>query len=210
MLYEMENGASAEIAIVGNEGMIGVALFMDSGRMANRAVVVSPGYAYRLQKKFFIQEFNQNASLFRLVLHYTQALITQMSQTAVCNRYHVVEQQLCRWILQCLDRLTSNELSMTQELIATMLGVRRESVTEAAMKLQQAGLIDYRRGHITMLDRAALEARVCECYQVVKMEFDRLLPYTPSGNSLATLTQSKRPRVNRETNELSLIIELAE
>jgi len=193
MLYEMENGSSAEIAIVGNEGMIGVALFMGSGRMVNRAVVVSPGYAYRIKSRFFMPVFNQYTSLFRLILLYTQALMTQMSQTAVCNRYHVVEQQLCRWILQCLDRLASNELSMTQELIATMLGVRRESVTEAAMKLQQAGLIDYRRGHITMLDRAALEARVCECYQVVKMEFDRLLPSAPKGNSSATLTQLFRP-----------------
>ena len=175
-LYVTENGASAEIAVVGNEGMIGVALFMGGGTMPNRAVVQSAGYAYRLRATMLKQEISQNGSLLRLLLRYTQALITQMAQTAVCNRHHSVDQQLCRWLLLSLDRLPSNELIMTQELIANMLGVRREGVTEAAKKLHQAGLIDYRRGHITVLDRPGLEARVCECYHVVKTEFDRLLP----------------------------------
>lgn len=176
LLYVMENGASAEIAVVGNEGLIGVALFMGGGTMPNRAVVQSAGYAYRLRGAFMQQEISRNGSLLRLLLRYTQALITQMAQTAVCNRHHSVDQQLCRWLLLSLDRLASNELTMTQELIANMLGVRREGVTEAAGNLQQAGLIDYSRGRITVLDRPGLEARVCECYQVVKTETDRLLP----------------------------------
>jgi len=176
LLYVMENGASAEIAVVGNEGIIGVALFMGGGTMPNRAVVLNAGYAYRLRATMLKQEISRNESLLRLLLRYTQALITQMAQTAVCNRHHSVDQQLCRWLLLRLDRLSSNELTMTQELIANMLGVRREGVTEAAKKLQLAGLIDYRRGHITVLDRPGLEARVCECYQVVKTEFDRLFP----------------------------------
>ncbi|MEC4747035.1 Crp/Fnr family transcriptional regulator [Methylomicrobium sp. Wu6] len=176
LLYVMENGASAEIAVVGNEGIIGVALFMGGGTMPNRAVVQSEGYAYRLRGHLLLQEFNLYGPLHHLLLRYTQALITQMAQTAVCNRHHSVDQQLCRWLLLSLDRLSSNELTMTQELIANMLGVRREGVTEAAGKLQQARLIEYRRGHITVLDRPGLEARVCECYQVVKTEFDRLLP----------------------------------
>ena len=176
LLYVMENGASAEIAVVGNEGIIGVALFMGGGTMPNRAVVQSAGYTYRLRATMLKQEISRNAPLLRLLLRYTQALITQMAQTAVCNRHHSVDQQLCRWLLIRLDRLSSNELTMTQELIANMLGVRREGVTEAAKKLQLAGLIDYRRGHITVLDRPGLEARVCECYQVVKTEFDRLFP----------------------------------
>ena len=175
-LYVMENGASAEIAVVGNEGIIGVALFMGGDTMPNRTVVQSAGYAYRLRGHLFMQEFNRNGALLRLLLRYTQTLITQMAQTAVCNRHHSVDQQLCRWLLLSLDRLSGNELVMTQELIANMLGVRREGVTEAAGKLQRAGLIHYRRGHITVLDRPGLEARVCECYQVVKTEFDRLLP----------------------------------
>jgi CRP-like cAMP-binding protein len=176
LLYVMENGASAEIAVVGNEGVIGVALFMGGGSMPNRAVVQSAGYAYRLRRSVLHQETRQNGPLLRLLLLYTQALITQMAQTTACNRHHSVDQQLCRWLLLSLDRLASNELIMTQELIANMLGVRREGVTEAAGKLQREGLIDYRRGHITVLDRPGLEARSCECYQVVKTEFDRLLP----------------------------------
>jgi CRP-like cAMP-binding protein len=178
-LYVMENGASAEIAVIGNEGMIGVALFMDGGSMNNRAIVLSAGYAYRLRSHLLMQEFNRYGALHHLLLRYTQALLTQMAQTAVCNRHHSVEQQLCRWLLLSLDRLTGNELIMTQELIANMLGVRREGITEAAGKLQRAGLIDYCRGHITVLDRPGLEARVCECYQVVKSESDRLLPALP-------------------------------
>ncbi|WP_445370811.1 Crp/Fnr family transcriptional regulator [Methylomonas sp. HW2-6] len=176
LLYVMENGASAEIAVVGNDGMIGVALFMGGGSMPNRAVVQSAGYAYRLRGQLLMQEFNRYEVMLHLLLRYTQALITQMAQTAVCNRHHSVDQQLCRWLLLSLDRLPSNELAMTQELIANMLGVRREGVTEAAGKLQQAGLIHYSRGRITVLDRPGLEARVCECYHVVKAESDRLLP----------------------------------
>ena len=176
LLYVMENGASAEIAVVGNEGLIGVALFMGGGTMPNRAVVQSAGYAYRLRGSLMLQEINRNGYLLRLLLFYTQALITQMAQTAVCNRHHTLDQQLCRWLLLSLDRLTNNELTMTQELIANMLGVRREGVTEAAGKLQQAGLIEYGRGRIKVVDRPGLEARVCECYQVVKTETDRLLP----------------------------------
>jgi CRP-like cAMP-binding protein len=176
LLYVMENGASAEIAVVGNEGIIGVALFMGGGTMPNRAVVQSAGHAYRLRGAVMQQEFDRYGVLLHLLLRYTQALITQMAQTAVCNRHHSLDQQLCRWLLLSLDRLAGDELIMTQELIANMLGVRREGVTEAAGKLQRAGLIEYRRGHIKVLDREGLEARVCECYQVVKAEFDRLLP----------------------------------
>ena len=183
-LYVMENGASSEIAVIGNEGIIGVALFMGGGTMPNRAVVRSEGYAYRLRGHLLMQEFNRSGGrrkgfLHNMLLRYTQALITQMSQTAVCNRHHSVDQQLCRWLLLSLDRLDCNELIMTQELIANMLGVRREGVTEAAGKLQRAGLINYSRGHITVLDRPGLEARVCECYSVVKTEFDRLLSKAP-------------------------------
>ncbi len=176
LLYVMENGASAEIAVVGNEGIIGVALFMGGGTMPNRAVVQSAGYAYRLRGTIMQKEFDLYGALLHLLLRYTQAMITQMAQTAVCNRHHSVDQQLCRWLLLSLDRLQSSELVMTQELIANMLGVRREGVTEAAGNLQRAGLIDYNRGRITVLDRAGLEKRVCECYQVVKTESDRLLP----------------------------------
>lgn len=177
LLYVMEDGASAEIAIVGNEGILGISLFMGGETTPSRAVVQSAGYGYRLRAQLLKDEFGRFGPFLRLLLRYTQALITQMAQTAVCNRHHSVDQQLCRWLLLSLDRLASRELSMTQELIANMLGVRREGVTEAAGKLQQAGLIHYRRGRITVLDRPRLEARSCECYQVVKTEFDRLLPY---------------------------------
>ncbi|WP_018295283.1 Crp/Fnr family transcriptional regulator [Mariprofundus ferrooxydans] len=179
LLYVMENGSQAEIAVIGNEGIVGLALFMGGETTPNRAVVQSAGHAYRLSSARVKQEFALNGPLLRLLLRYTQALITQMSQTAVCNRHHSLDQQLCRWLLLSLDRLASNNLVMTQELIANMLGVRREGVTVAAGNLQDAGLIDYYRGHITVLDRPGLEKRVCECYQVVKHEFDRLLPYPP-------------------------------
>ena len=181
LLYVMENGASAEIAVVGNEGIVGIALFMGGETMPNRAVVQSAGHAYRLKGQVLKQEFNRfggrrRGVLQHLLLRYTLALLIQMAQTAVCNRHHSVDQQLCRWLLLSLDRLPVNELKMTQELIANMLGVRREGVTEAAGKLQKAGLIHYNRGHITVLDRPGLEARVCECYEVVRKEFRRLLP----------------------------------
>ncbi len=176
LLYVMENGASAEIAIVGNEGMVGVALFMGGETTPNRAVVQSAGYAYRLKGQLLKQEFSRSGALQHLLLRYTQALLTQMAQTAVCNRHHTVDQQLCRWLLMSLDRLSSNRLTMTQELIANMLGVRREGVTQAAGKLQAQKLIDYHRGKIVVLDRPGLEHASCECYAVVKREFDRLLP----------------------------------
>lgn len=176
LLCVMEDGASAEIAVVGNEGILGISLFMGGETTPSRAVVQSAGYGYRLKAQLLKQEFNRAGPMMHLLLRYTQALITQMAQTAVCNRHHSVEQQLCRWLLLSLDRLSVDELTMTQELIANMLGVRREGVTGAAGKLHRAGLIDYRRGHIKVLDRPGLEARVCECYQVVKTEFDRLLP----------------------------------
>ena len=176
LLYVMEDGASAEIAVVGNEGMIGVALFMGGETTPSRAVVQSAGFAYRLKGQLLKREFTRSASMQNLLLRYTQALLTQMAQTAVCNRHHSVDQQLCRWLLLSLDRLASNELTMTQELIANMLGVRREGVTEAAGKLQDARLIHYSRGRITVVDRPGLEAQACECYRVVKKEFDRLLP----------------------------------
>jgi len=177
LLYVMESGASAEIAITGNEGLVGISLFMGGESTPSRAVVQSEGNGYRLKASILKKEFALGGHLQHLALRYTQALITQMAQTAVCNRHHAVDQQLCRWLLLSLDRLPSNELRMTQELIANMLGVRREGVTEAAGKLQAAGLIHYSRGKITVLDRPKLEQRVCECYGVVKREFDRLLPY---------------------------------
>ena len=177
LLYVMEDGASAEIAIVGNEGILGISLFMGGDTTPSRAVVQSGGHGFRLKAELLKNEFGRFGPTMHLLLRYTQALITQMAQTAVCNRHHSVDQQLCRWLLLSLDRLASNELSMTQELIANMLGVRREGVTGAAGKLQDAGLIRYRRGKITVLDRPGLEARSCECYQVVKTEFERLLPY---------------------------------
>ena len=176
LLYVMENGASAEIAVVGNEGIAGVCLFMGGGSTPSRAVVQSAGEGFRLSAQAMKDEFNRAGPVMHLLLRYTQALITQMSQTAVCNRHHSLDQQLCRWLLLSLDRLQGNELVMTQELIANMLGVRREGVTEAAVKLQDAGLIRYSRGRITVLDRPGLEKRTCECYAVVKKEYDRLLP----------------------------------
>lgn len=175
LLCVMEDGSSAEIAVVGNEGMIGIALFMGGLSTLNRAVVQRSGYAYRLSASVLKQEFETGGSLRNMLLRYTQALITMMAQTAACNRHHSVEQQLCRWLLLNLDRLPSNELRMTQELIANMLGVRREGVTEAAGKLHSAGIINYSRGHISVVNRPKLEMRVCECYEVVKKEFDRLL-----------------------------------
>ncbi len=177
LLYVMESGASAEISVVGNEGLIGVALFMGGGSTPSRAIVQSAGHAYRLLGDKLKDEFNRHGELQNLLLRYTQALITQMSQTAVCNRHHTIDQQLCRWLLLSLDRLPDNRLTMTQELIANMLGVRREGVTEAAGKLQRLGVIQYSRGHITVLDRPKLERLSCECYAVVKKETDRLLPY---------------------------------
>lgn len=177
LLYVMEDGASAEIAVVGNEGVVGIALFMGGETTPSRAVVQSAGLGYRLRAAVIKDEFNRSGPVMHLLLRYTQALITQMAQTAVCNRHHSLDQQLCRWLLLSLDRLQGSELMMTQELIANMLGVRREGVTEAALKLARMGLIRYARGHITVLDRAALEARVCECYAVVKKEYDRLLPH---------------------------------
>ena len=175
LLYVMENGASAEIAVVGNEGVLGISLFMGGESTTSRAVVQSAGRAYRLSAAAMKDEFNR-APVLHLLLRYTQALITQMAQTAVCNRHHTLDQQLCRWLLLSLDRLQGNELIMTQELIANMLGVRREGVTEGALKLQKAGLIQYARGRIEVLDRAGIEQRSCECYAVVKNEYDRLLP----------------------------------
>jgi len=173
--YLMENGASAEIAGVGNEGVLGISLFMGGNTTPTLATVQTAGCGYRLKGRLMMEEFNRAGPMMRLMLRYTQALITQMSQTAVCNRHHSVEQQLCRWLLSTLDRSPSSELTMTQELIASMIGVRREGITEAAGRLQQAQCIRYRRGHITVLDRAGLERRVCECYDVVRKEYARLL-----------------------------------
>lgn len=175
LLYVMEDGGSAEIAVVGNEGIVGISLFMGGESTPSRAVVQSAGQGFRLKAGIFKEDFHR-APVLHLLLRYTQALITQTAQTAVCNRHHSLDQQLCRWLLSSLDRLHCSELVMTQELIANMLGVRREGVTESALKLQKAGLIRYARGHITVLDRPGLEARCCECYEVVKKEYDRLLP----------------------------------
>jgi CRP-like cAMP-binding protein len=183
LLYVMENGASAEIAVVGHEGIVGVSLFMGGESTPSRAVVQSAGEGLRLEAHVLMREFKRGGPMQRLLLRYTQALITQMSQTAACNRHHSLDQQLCRWLLLSIDRLDSHQLLMTQGLIANMLGVRREGVTEAAGNLQEAGLIDYQRGRITVLDRAGLERRTCECYAVVKKEYDRLLPkrWRPDG-----------------------------
>jgi CRP-like cAMP-binding protein len=181
LLYVLADGHAAEIAVTGNEGLVGIALFMGGETTPSRAVVQSAGHGYRLRASVLKKEFESGGALQHLLLRYTQALITQMTQTAVCNRHHAVDQQLCRWLLLSLDRLAGNELVMTQELIANMLGVRREGVTEAAGRLQSDGLINYGRGKITVLDRARLEARVCECYAVVKKEYDRLLPPAGSG-----------------------------
>jgi CRP-like cAMP-binding protein len=194
LLYVMEDGASAEIAIVGNEGVLGISLFMGGDTTPSRAVVQSAGFAFRLKAQLLKEEFERFGPTMHLLLRYTQALITQMSQTAVCNRHHSVDQQLCRWLLLSLDRLQSSELSMTQELISNMLGVRREGVTEAAGKLQLAGLIRYQRGRITVLDRPGLEARTCECYQVVKTEYERLLPYVAASVVGASQPHRNRPR----------------
>ena len=179
LLYVMENGASAEISVVGNEGLVGVSLFMGGESTPSRAIVQSAGSAYHLLAQRIKDEFNRHGELLQLMLRYTQALITQMAQTAVCNRHHSIDQQLCRWLLLSLDRLDGNQLTMTQELIANMLGVRREGVTDAAGKLQRLGVIEYSRGAITVLDRSKLERLSCECYAVVKRETDRLLPYMP-------------------------------
>jgi CRP-like cAMP-binding protein len=181
LLYVMENGASAEIAVVGNEGIVGISLFMGGGSTPSRAVVQSAGQGFRLEAQLMKDEFDRAGSVLHLLLRYTQALITQMAQTAVCNRHHSLDQQLCRWLLLSLDRLEGSELVMTQELIANMLGVRREGVTEGALKLQKAGLIRYARGRILVLDREGLEKRTCECYGVVKTEYDRLLPATTAS-----------------------------
>jgi CRP-like cAMP-binding protein len=179
LLYVMKDGASAEIAVVGNEGILGISLFMGGETTPSRAIVQSAGFGYRLKARYLKEEFHRAGPVMYLLLRYTQALITQMAQTAVCNRHHSIEQQLCRWLLLSLDRLASYELSMTQELIANMLGVRREGVTEAAGNLQRDGVIRYSRGRITVLDRERLEQIVCECYAVVKAEFDRLLSDLP-------------------------------
>lgn len=186
LLYTMENGSSAEMGIVGCDGVVGIAVFMGGDTTPNRAVVQSAGNALRLELKYFREELKRNSELHRLLLLYTQSLLTQMSQTAVCNRLHSVEQQLCRWLLLSHDRLESNQLIMTQELIANMLGVRREGVSVAAHNLKDAELIRYKRGHITIIDRPGLESKVCECYQVVKTECDRLLAFQQSPFSLVT------------------------
>ncbi|MCT9813031.1 Crp/Fnr family transcriptional regulator [Acidovorax sp. Be4] len=176
LLYVMEDGGSAEIAVIGNEGVVGISLFMGGGSTPSRGVVQSAGVGFRLKAQVMKDEFDRGGPVLHLLLRYTQALITQMAQTAVCNRHHSLDQQLCRWLLLSLDRLRGSELVMTQELIANMLGVRREGVTEAALKLQSAGFIQYARGRISVLDREGLEKRTCECYAVVKKEYDRLLP----------------------------------
>jgi CRP-like cAMP-binding protein len=181
LIYDMENGASTEIALVGNEGMVGISLFMGGESTSSRAVVLSAGRGFLLPASAIKEEFARSGPVMRLLLRYTQALITQMSQTAVCNRHHTLDRQLCRWLLMSLDRLEGDKLVMTHELIAQMLGVRREGVTEAAFKLQAAGLIRYARGHISVLDRQGLEQRSCECYAVVKKEYDRLLPLGTSS-----------------------------
>ena len=179
LLYVMENGSSAEISVVGNEGLVGISLFMGGESTSSRAVVQSAGWGYQLPAKIVKDEFHRHSEMMILFLRYTQSLITQMAQTAVCNRHHSIHQQLCRWLLLSIDRLEGNKLVMTQELIANMLGVRREGVTEAAGKLQALGIISYQRGEITVLDRVKLEQHSCECYKVVKAESDRLLHYLP-------------------------------
>lgn len=176
ILHELENGSSAEVAAVGNEGLVGISIFMGGGTTRSSCIVKSAGYGYRIKAKVLLEEFNYSVELMHLFLRFTQALITQITQTAVCNRHHLLEQQLCRLLLINLDRLPDNQLFMTQKLIARLLGVRREGVTEAALKIQSAGYIKYSRGHVTILDRLGLESRACECYQVVKKEYQRLLP----------------------------------
>lgn len=195
LLYVTENGASTEIAVVGNDGLVGVAVFTGGESMNNRAIVQSAGQALRLPASVLKEEFKSHGAMCHLLLRYTQVLITQMSQTAVCNRHHTIHQQLCRWLLISLDRLPSNQLNMTQELIANMLGVRREGVTEAAGKLLKLGIIEYRRGHITVLDRARLEQLCCECYAVVKKETERLMPYrTAHHDHVITSSCACHPR----------------
>lgn len=184
--YVTESGASAEIAAVGNEGVLGISLLMGGNTTPSRATVLTAGYGYRLRAALILEEFNRAGAMMRLLLRYTQVFITQVSQTAVCNRHHSVQQQLARWLLSTLDRMSSSDLTMTQELIAGMLGVRREGITEAAGHLQQEGFISYRRGHITVLDRSGLESRVCECYAVVKRERDRLLGDVRHRQGLST------------------------
>ncbi|GAB4507984.1 MAG: Crp/Fnr family transcriptional regulator [Sulfuricaulis sp.] len=191
--YVMESGASAETAGVGNEGVVGISLFMGGDTTPSSAVVQTAGHAYRLESHLLKQEFNCAGLMQRLLLRYTQALITQMTQTAACNRHHSIEQQLCRWLLLTLDRLPSSELVMTHELVASMLGVRREGISEAAGKLQQAGFIRYRRGHITVLERSGLEANVCECYAVVKKELNRLLSDVRYRQNMATAARQSSP-----------------
>src|SRR4030095_1677986 len=198
LLYVMKDGASAEIAIVGNEGILGISLFMGGETTPSRAVVQSAGYGYRLRAQLLKNEFGRFGPMVHLLLRYTQALITQMSQTAVCNRHHSIDQQLCRWLLLTLDRLPSNELVMTQELVASALGVRRESVTEAAGKLQRAGFVRYRRGHISVLDRAGLETGACECYAVVKKEIRRLLSDVRYRQNEVAATMMDAPRVRAQ------------
>lgn len=197
LLYVMEDGSSAEISVVGNEGLLGVALFMGGESTPSRAIVQSAGSAYRLLGQSLKDEFNRHGSLLVLMLRYTQALLTQMAQTAVCNRHHAIDQQLCRWLLLSMDRLAGNKLTMTQELIANMLGVRREGVTEAAGKLQKLGVIRYSRGQITVIDRRKLEALSCECYAVVKAETDRLLPYLPEVKPAAAAAPKPARRAKR-------------
>jgi CRP-like cAMP-binding protein len=193
LLNVMQNGASAEISVIGNEGVVGVSLFMGGGSTPSRAIVQSAGSAFRLPGQKLKDEFNRHTDLLQLLLRYTQSLITQMSQTAVCNRHHTIDQQLCRWLLLSLDRVEGNQLTMTQELIANMLGVRREGVTEAAGRLQKLGVIDYNRGHITVLDRPWLETLCCECYAIVKKESDRLLPYQQGDRIRPQLKQNPNP-----------------
>jgi CRP-like cAMP-binding protein len=176
LLYVMEDGSSAEIAVVGNEGLVGISLFMGGHSTSSQAVVQAAGEGFRLEARTMLQEFNRSGAVMHLLLRYTQALITQMAQTSVCNRHHSLDQQLCRWLLLTLDRLRSNELVMTQDLLSNILGVRRASISDAAGRLQKDGLIRYERGRITVLDRPGLERRSCECYAVVKKEYDRLLP----------------------------------
>lgn len=202
LLYVMENGASAEISVVGNEGMLGTSLFLGGETTSNRAVVQSAGKAYRIDAKHFKTEFGRHTDMLILLMSYTQALLTQMAQTAVCNRHHSIDQQLCRWMLLSLDRLPTNNLVMTQELISNMLGVRRESVTEAAGKLQKLGYINYQRGHIKVLDRPGLERLSCECYAVVKKETDRLLPRADEGQSVSDKKSTSTLSHNYESSKV--------
>lgn len=195
--YLLENGGSSEIAGVGNEGVLGISLFMGGGTTPSRAIVQTGGHGYRLKAHILMEEFNRAGPVLRLLLRYTQALITQMSQTSVCNRHHSVEQQLCRWLLLTLDRMSDSELTITQELIANMLGVRREGVTEAAGKLQNLGLIRLRRGHISVVNRIGLEGHVCECYDVVRKEFARLLSDVRQRQKLPVTSGSAPVLINR-------------